>query len=92
MKGKGFKGHDNTTIIHIEDLVPIDDVRGGSGRILFGERGDLSRTSLLSRAQRGMGIVSCRHPGFMYILAAGWRWCLRRVIMRRGGRRSENKR
>ncbi|MGA1795320.1 MAG: hypothetical protein ACMUIL_05600 [bacterium] len=92
MRGKGFKGKDETKVIHIEDLVPIDDVRGGSGRILFGERGDLSHTSPFSRGQRGMEIVSCRRPGFMHILAAGWRWCLRRVIMRRGGRRAEHKR
>jgi len=92
MKGKGFKGNDETGIIHIEDLAPIDDVKGGSGSILFGERGDLSHTCALPHTQSGIGSVSCRCPGFMRPFAACWRWCLKRVSWWRIGCRSEKKR
>ena len=92
MKGKGLKGHDNTKIIHIEDLVPIDDVRGGSGRILFGERGDLSHNCTFPPAERHMGMASRLCPGFMRALVAGWRWCIQRIVVWRGSRWFYNKR
>jgi len=89
MRENRFKGNAEKGIIHIEDLVPIDDVRGGSGRILFGERGDLSHTHAFPHIQSGIGSVSCRCPGFISPFAACWRWCLKRVSLRRVGCGSE---
>ena len=49
MRNKNIEKTGKRGIILLEDLAPIKDVKGGSGKILFGERVDLTKELFPSR-------------------------------------------